>query len=44
MSPRTDLGRKYLRLSPSIRLRIYRTLRPILGAVAAYRLVFAWRT
>lgn len=43
MSPKTDLGRKYLRLSPSTRLRIYRALRPILGAVAAYRLAFAWR-
>ena len=27
-------------MSPSTRLRIYRALRPILGAVAAYRLVF----
>lgn len=31
-------------MSPSTRLRTYRALRPILGAVAAYRLVFiAWR-
>lgn len=31
-------------MTPSSRLRIYRALRPILGAVAAYRLVFtAWR-
>ena len=30
-------------MSPSARLRIYRALRPILGAAAAYRLAFAWR-
>lgn len=28
---------------PSARLRVYRLLRPIMGAVAAYRLAFAWR-
>lgn len=31
-------------MTPSARLRVYRALRPILGAVAAYRLAFiAWR-
>ena len=31
-------------MSPSTRLRIYRLLRPTMGAVAAYRIAFAWRT
>ncbi len=30
-------------MTPSARLRIYRALRPILGAAAAYRLAFARR-
>ena len=30
-------------MSPSARLHLYRLLRPIVGAVAAYRIAFAWR-
>jgi hypothetical protein len=30
-------------MTPSTRLRTYRLLRPILGAVAAYRIAFTWR-